>query len=407
MEYRGIIPINRPDLHSGDLERYYQYTISSIPDTLAINDMQNKFRELIGDGYYALFTPSAKVGLYLLLNTIKPPLIKTTPLICFNALAPIIASGARPYYIDIDDKTFNMDPEKLLSSVRYANEVIMLTYLGGQPYDIEPILQYARDRKIPVIEDVAQALGARLGDQYLGTLGDHAIFSFSKHLALVGGGMVITRDMDLYEKMWKQQNEWELLDEEVIKYRFNRDMSEYRLGTEADDDNYRMNYVSGRAPYKELDPETLFSEQGVLKRPLGIQAAVINNQLDRLENMVTRRQQNANRLKDKISRIEGIQMQEYIGTPAYGKFYITTTKSARETIEKLNNMNIDAKHITKSHGIYIQERIDKSEYYYDESIHACRNYMDVHERIIELPLSSNMRDHEVITISEALQKVTS
>jgi dTDP-4-amino-4,6-dideoxygalactose transaminase len=122
----------------------------------------------------------------------------------FFATAGVISRlGARPVFVDIDPKTFNLDSAVVGQKVTSRTKAIMPVHLFGQCAAMEPILTIARDKGIHVIEDAAQAIGARDNNRrQAGTIGDLGCFSFfpSKNLGAFGdGGMVITNDEKLAE----------------------------------------------------------------------------------------------------------------------------------------------------------------------------------------------------------------
>jgi dTDP-4-amino-4,6-dideoxygalactose transaminase len=121
----------------------------------------------------------------------------TTPF-TFIATAEVAGLlGAVPVFVDVDPKTFNIDPALIEKAVTKRTKAIIPVHLFGQPCDMDPILAVAKKHGLKVIEDCAQAFGARYKGKIAGTLGDAACFSFfpSKNLACYGdGGMVITGD---------------------------------------------------------------------------------------------------------------------------------------------------------------------------------------------------------------------
>jgi dTDP-4-amino-4,6-dideoxygalactose transaminase len=121
----------------------------------------------------------------------------TTPF-TFIATAEVVGLlGAVPVFVDIDPDTFNIDPALIEAALTEKTKAIIPVHLFGQPCDMDPILAVARRHRLKVIEDCAQAFGARYKGRIVGTLGDAGCFSFfpSKNLACYGdGGMVITAD---------------------------------------------------------------------------------------------------------------------------------------------------------------------------------------------------------------------
>lgn len=128
----------------------------------------------------------------------------TTPF-SFIAGAEAIASvGARPVFVDIDPRTFNLNPELLEGALSDRTRAILPVHLFGQPADLEPMAQFCRCFGLRLIEDCAQSFGARYRERMTGAWGDVGCFSFypSKNLGGCGDcGMVITGDDDLAEKV--------------------------------------------------------------------------------------------------------------------------------------------------------------------------------------------------------------
>jgi len=151
---------------------------------------------------------------------VKPgDLVITTPYSFFATAGVIARLGARPVFVDIDPRTFNLDPEHLhdwfIKNSRQIKKVkaIIPVHLYGQCADLDPILEIAGKYNIPVVEDAAQAIGAsypsKNGIKKAGSLGKMGCFSFfpTKNLGGIGdGGMVITNDSALAEKITKLRN---------------------------------------------------------------------------------------------------------------------------------------------------------------------------------------------------------
>jgi len=123
----------------------------------------------------------------------------------FFASAGVISRlGARPVFIDIEPETYNLDPGAVEKAITSKTRVIMPIHLFGQCADMDPILALAKKHKIRVVEDAAQAIGAKYKDRFAGTVGDIGCFSFfpTKNLGCAGdGGMIITNDDELAESV--------------------------------------------------------------------------------------------------------------------------------------------------------------------------------------------------------------
>jgi dTDP-4-amino-4,6-dideoxygalactose transaminase len=113
-------------------------------------------------------------------------------------------SGATPVPVEPDEKTYNIDPTLIEAAITKRTKAILVVHLYGQPANMAPINEIAHRRGLKVIEDVAQAHGARCNGRRAGSLGDAAGFSFypGKNLGALGdGGAVVTNDDDLAEKV--------------------------------------------------------------------------------------------------------------------------------------------------------------------------------------------------------------
>src|SRR5436305_933914 len=123
----------------------------------------------------------------------------------FMATAEAITyCAARPVFIDVDERTYTMDPAGLEKALTSKTKAIIPVHLFGQPADMDPILEFARKHGLFVIEDACQAHGAEYKGKPAGTLGDAGCFSFypGKNLGAFGeAGAVVTNDSELDEKI--------------------------------------------------------------------------------------------------------------------------------------------------------------------------------------------------------------
>lgn len=112
--------------------------------------------------------------------------------------------GATPVPVEPDERTYNLDPAKIKAALTPKTKVIIPVHLYGQPADMNPILSLAREHGLMVLEDAAQAHGARYHGQRVGGIGDATAWSFypSKNLGAHGdGGAVTTNRADLAERI--------------------------------------------------------------------------------------------------------------------------------------------------------------------------------------------------------------
>jgi dTDP-4-amino-4,6-dideoxygalactose transaminase len=111
----------------------------------------------------------------------------------------VSALGAKPVFADIHPSTYNIDPSQLERRVTSRTRAIVVVHLYGLPVDMDPIMEFARKRNLQVVEDSAQAIGARYKGRRTGSLGDVACFSFypTKNLGACGdAGMIVTNSAE-------------------------------------------------------------------------------------------------------------------------------------------------------------------------------------------------------------------
>ena len=128
----------------------------------------------------------------------------TTPFSFIATAGAIAYVGAKPVFVDIDPVTYNLNPALLEAAITPDTRAIMPVHLFGLPADMDPIVATARAHDLVIIEDAAQAIGARYAGHFVGTLGDYGCFSFfpSKNLGGAGdGGMITTNDPAIADRL--------------------------------------------------------------------------------------------------------------------------------------------------------------------------------------------------------------
>jgi dTDP-4-amino-4,6-dideoxygalactose transaminase len=121
----------------------------------------------------------------------------TTPFTFYATAEAISLVGAKPVFVDIDPRTFNIDPAQIVEALTPRTKAIVPVHLFGHAADMDPILEIARRHGLAVVEDVAQAFGGRYGGRPLGSLGHVGAFSFypTKNLGAFGdAGLLATND---------------------------------------------------------------------------------------------------------------------------------------------------------------------------------------------------------------------
>ena len=128
----------------------------------------------------------------------------TVPFTFVATVAAIEYAGARPVFVDVEPDFWTMDPRRLEAAVTPRSKAIIPVHLYGQPADMDPILDFARARKLIVIEDACQAHGAEYKGRRCGSIGDVGCFSFypGKNLGAYGeGGAIVTSNREMADRM--------------------------------------------------------------------------------------------------------------------------------------------------------------------------------------------------------------
>jgi perosamine synthetase len=200
------IPIYQPDL-TGNEKRY----VNECLDTSWIssrgrfvNEFETRFAQRIGIKHAASVC-NGTVALHLALMAlgIGPGDEVIVPTLSYIASANSIAyTGATPVFVDSVRDTWQMDPEDILRHVTPRTRAIMPVHLYGQACDMDAILAIAKEYRLFVIEDCAEAFGTLYKGRPVGTFGDISTFSFfgNKTITTGEGGMVVTGDKTLIER---------------------------------------------------------------------------------------------------------------------------------------------------------------------------------------------------------------
>ena len=124
------------------------------------------------------------------------------PTVCWStSLWPIVQSGLKPIFVDIDPITLNVDIKDLVKKINSKTKALMLVHVLGNCTNMDELMKILKKKKIILIEDTCESIGSKYKNKYLGTFGEFSSFSFySSHQISSGeGGMVTCRNQDDYE----------------------------------------------------------------------------------------------------------------------------------------------------------------------------------------------------------------
>lgn len=171
-----------------------------------VEDFEKEFALFCGTKY-AIGTSSGTSALHLALLAcgIKAQdEVITTPYTFTATAEAILYVGARPVFVDINPRDYNIDVKGIEEKITPKTKAILPVHIYGHPADMDPVLKLAKQHSLKVIEDAAQAHGAEYKGKRVGSLGDAGCFSFypGKNLGAFGdGGAVVTNNKDIADKI--------------------------------------------------------------------------------------------------------------------------------------------------------------------------------------------------------------
>ena len=134
----------------------------------------------------------------------------TVPFTFVASVAAVLYAGAQPVLVDIDPRSFTLDPVAIEAVITPRTKAILPVHLYGQPADMDPIMEVARRHGLIVIEDAAQAHGAKYKGRPVGSIGDMACFSFypGKNLGAYGEGGAVTTSNAEFGRTIRMLRDW-------------------------------------------------------------------------------------------------------------------------------------------------------------------------------------------------------
>ncbi len=318
---------------------------------------------------YAIGVASGTDALHLALLAceIKPgDEVITIPFTFIATTEMIYECGARPVFVDIDPGTYNIDPAKVEPKITEKTTAILPVHLYGQPVDMEPILELGRKYDLKVIEDCAQALGAKYKGRRVGSLGDVGCLSFfpSKILGAYGdGGAVVTSNQGVAEKIKLLRNH------------------------------------GGKQKYFHVI-------NGYNSRLDSIQAAILRVKLRYLEDWTKQRCQKASLYCRLLGGIEGVELPDIApDTGHVFNYYTIRLKNSRVSRDKLQK--------------YLHSKGISTAIYYPLSLHLQEVYKSLgykigdfpqsekaQEEVLSLPIYPELNEKQIREIAEVIKEFT-
>jgi perosamine synthetase len=208
---KTLLPYGRQSVTEQDIQAVVQVLRSDWLTTgPRVGEFEEAFASRVGAKHAVSFSSgTAALHAAAFAAGLKPGDEAITSPMTFAATANcILYQGARPVFADVCPDTLNLDPEQALArSTAHTRAVLPVDY-SGHPADLDPILGFAEERGLTVIEDASHALGAEYKNRRIGSIAHMTTFSFHpvKHLTTGEGGMVTTSNPDLAETLRRFRN---------------------------------------------------------------------------------------------------------------------------------------------------------------------------------------------------------
>ncbi len=200
------IPLFKPYFDSDEIEEIQRVLDSGwVSQGPKVKELEAKLAEYLGVRHViAVTNGTSALHLSLLSIGIKEGDEVLVSDYTFLATGHVVVHcGARPIFVDVDFRTYNINPDMIESKITARTKAIMPVHTFGQPDDMDEIMKIANKYNLKVIEDAACALGAKYRNRFAGTIGDIGCFSFHarKGITTGEGGIVATDDRKLAEKI--------------------------------------------------------------------------------------------------------------------------------------------------------------------------------------------------------------
>lgn len=389
---RGMsVPMSSPDIT--DRERQAVLEVLNTPNLSMgeqITAFEAHFRALTGSRH-AVAVSSGTAGLHLCIRAIdvqENDLVLTTPFSFVASANVILFERGIPVFVDVDPKTGNIDPELLRAALADLSaggaaarrwlpqagadrpgrlKAILTVDVFGQPADADPILQMAQAHGLPVIEDSCEALGAEYKGRPAGTLGQFGMFAFypNKQITTGEGGVLVTDDDQAADLVRALRNQGRAPGDTWLQHT--------HLGY-----NYRMNEMN---------------------------AALGNVQMERLDNLLDRRQAVAEAYNTLLAEIPGVEIPYIAPFVTRMSWFVYVIRLAPEIDRQAVAVQL-ARAGVPARPYFLP--IHLQPYMVERFHYTAGNYPvteDLGRRGLALPFSGVMQVEQVEYVCETLQRV--
>ena len=223
-----LAPLPRYRLYSS-LSSYFEVIKSSVlfeantEFDSELHRISDSLKNFLGVGG-AVLTNQARIGLHVAIKAVVGPTrnkVIMSPYTIFDVVNMVISAGGEPVFCDIRRSDLNLDLEQARSLITDETAAILVTHLHGAVCDPGPLTELCKERNIAIVEDSAQAFGAKVEGRFAGTLGDIGVFSFGlmKNINSYYGGAVVSNNAQLMQSISNEIRDWPQLDKILLARR--------------------------------------------------------------------------------------------------------------------------------------------------------------------------------------------
>jgi perosamine synthetase len=203
---KRFFPVSQPSIGEKEISYVTEAVRSGWVSSIGkyIEQFEAAFAAFCGT-QYGIATSNGTTGLHLALAAfgVKPGDEVIVPDLTFVATANVVRhAGATPVFADVDERTLCIDPDSIRRAITPRTRAIIPVHLYGHPAAMDPIVAIAREHRLLVVEDAAEAHGAEYHGRRVGSIGDTGVFSFygNKVITSGEGGMLTTNNREFYLK---------------------------------------------------------------------------------------------------------------------------------------------------------------------------------------------------------------
>ncbi len=364
-----MIPINRPLLDDEEVESVCKVlrsgVLTSRTRASTVGRFEKGFAEYVRAKHaFAVNSGTAALHLSLLAAKLGRGCEVIVPSFTFVATAEtIVLVGAKPVFVDIRPDTYNIDPQKIKKAITKRTRAIMPVDLYGLPADMKPIGEIAETYGLNIIEDAAQAHGARYAGKPVGCFADLACWSFyaSKNMTTGEGGIITTNSDEYAEILPHMRSHGE-----------------------------KKEYVSSIIGHNFRMPE--------------MEAAVGVVQLRKLPKFLALRRRNAKRLTAGLKKTKELQLPTVPDNYKHS-WYLFTVRLKNTTQKKRDKIVGELKKVGICAAVYYPTPVHLMPFYRKFSKHRLPNTEKAAKQVLSLPVHPAVTTRQIDYIAASLKKL--